>query len=259
MTSKLPDFFYQIFDPALPRLGPGDTASTMRALRSFTEHSPSSADRELRVLDVGCGNGTPTLLLARHLNASILAVDNHQPYLDELLRRAQTAHVSDRISVLLADMADLQLEDETFDLIWSEGALSIMGFREGLQVMRSLLKPNGALAVTEIVWLTPEPPPEAHGFLTAQCPLMTGVPSNLKMIADCGFDILDHFTLPDSSWLFEYFAPLEMKLRELRAAGDYGAEETAIINSVEAEIALFRKYQGSYGYEFFVMKNPPNS
>jgi hypothetical protein len=74
MASKLPDFFYEIFDPSLPRLGPGSPASTRRA---FNKLFPDGAPRPRRILDMGCGNGTQTLELARLTGGHILAVDNH--------------------------------------------------------------------------------------------------------------------------------------------------------------------------------------
>ena len=39
-TEKLPEFFYEIFDPSLPRLGPGDDASTTRALNALLAATP---------------------------------------------------------------------------------------------------------------------------------------------------------------------------------------------------------------------------
>ncbi len=63
----------------LPREGPGDEASTLKAF-AMMEGLPSNP----RILDVGCGPGMQTIDLARHTGASILAVDTHQPFLDEL-------------------------------------------------------------------------------------------------------------------------------------------------------------------------------
>ena len=78
------EFFYEIFDASLPRLGPGDDASTRRSLKELLADGAT----KLRVLDIGCGNGAPTLELARHINGVIVALDNHGPFLDELNRRA---------------------------------------------------------------------------------------------------------------------------------------------------------------------------
>ena len=69
MDEPLSQFFYCIFDASLPRLGPGDDASTLRALRSLLElkdeTKSSSRTDPMRVLDIGCGNGAQTLQLAR--------------------------------------------------------------------------------------------------------------------------------------------------------------------------------------------------
>jgi hypothetical protein len=33
-SAELPEFFYEIFDPSLPRLGPGDDLATRRTLNT---------------------------------------------------------------------------------------------------------------------------------------------------------------------------------------------------------------------------------
>ena len=78
-TEQLPAFFYEIFDASLPRLGVGDDASTERALSTLLAAMPRR-EGPMRVLDVGCGTGPQTICLAQHLDGSILAVDNHQPF-----------------------------------------------------------------------------------------------------------------------------------------------------------------------------------
>jgi cyclopropane fatty-acyl-phospholipid synthase-like methyltransferase len=73
------------------------------------------------VLDLGRGNGAQTLELARHIKSGILAVDIHQPYLDELERRARAQGLAERIKTRNQDMAELEPQDGPFDLIWAEG------------------------------------------------------------------------------------------------------------------------------------------
>ncbi len=134
-SGKQTEFFYEIFDASLPRLGAGNEAATIKALNILRAAQPRRAERAVprttRILDLGCGNGGPTVTLARHTQGSILAVDNHQPYLDELQRRAEAAGVSGKIQVSLRDMRSLEKSEGPFDLIWSEGSLFVMGFREG--------------------------------------------------------------------------------------------------------------------------------
>ncbi|MGE4054802.1 MAG: cyclopropane-fatty-acyl-phospholipid synthase family protein, partial [Vicinamibacterales bacterium] len=92
MTDRTTALFFEIFNNDLPRQGPGDTASTLRALASVPAPGPGN-----RILDLGCGTGAQTLVLATHLAAKIIAIDNHAPFVAELNRRARTTGLEDRI------------------------------------------------------------------------------------------------------------------------------------------------------------------
>ena len=63
----------------LPRQGPGDDESTLRALSFCTELPMQPA-----VLDVGCGPGMQTVALARGTDGTITAVDLFEQFLDDL-------------------------------------------------------------------------------------------------------------------------------------------------------------------------------
>ncbi len=114
-------FFYEIFDASLPRLGPGDDASTRKALDMLLTTRPQRKDAKLRILDIGCGNGAQTIQLAKYADGTITAVDNHKPFLDELQRRAEAESLSEKIELCLKDMRALGIEMGSFDLIWAEG------------------------------------------------------------------------------------------------------------------------------------------
>ena len=252
------EFFYEMFDASLPRLGVGNEATTEKAistlLAAMSQGKGGPVLRPRRILDIGCGNGPQTVCLAQHVDGSILAVDNHQPFLDELQRRAAAAGVSGRIQVSLRDMRTLTKDDGPFDLIWSEGAIFVVGFREGLAAWHSLLAPGGGLAVSEMAWLRADPPAECRQFFAGVHPAMAGVDAHLAAIEACGYEILEYFTEPESAWWDSLYRPLENRLRSLRTryAGD--AERLSVIEAIQAEIDIYRKYSAYYGNVFYQMR-----
>lgn len=134
MTEKQLDFIIS-FHTKLYRQGPGSDEETLQAIK-LTGLSESN---ELNVLDLGCGTGAQTNVLANHLNGIITALDLFQPFLDELEDRIKSPNVR----TFQGSMDDLPFEKESFDLIWSEGAVYNMGFENGLKYLHPFLKKNG--------------------------------------------------------------------------------------------------------------------
>ena len=84
---------------------------------------------------------THTFLLASHFpKADITAIDSHSPYIQTLNQRAAARGISDRVHGLEMSMFDMTFEKESFDLIWSEGAIYIIGFERGLDVYKRQTK-----------------------------------------------------------------------------------------------------------------------
>jgi ubiquinone/menaquinone biosynthesis C-methylase UbiE len=229
--------------------GPGDSNSTRKAFQLI-----SGLPEDASVLDAGCGPGRQTIDLCRLTRGTVTAVDNHQPYLEALHERAKEAGLQERIQVLEADMAELPFEHGTFHLIWSEGAIYNIGFRNGLLLWRPLLKPGGWVAVTELTILREDPPEEPASFWKMEYPAVQTTEQNLGDLADAGYIPAGHFTLPESAW-WHYYHPIRRKLDRMEKRYTGNTEALKILAMERKEIDMYRRYSNYYGYVFYVGKN----
>jgi SAM-dependent methyltransferase len=246
MTRSLTEEIFWSVHRDLPREAPGSDAATRQAFALLPDLPPIP-----RILDIGCGPGAQTVVLARESGGIVTAVDTHQPFLDDLARRAAQAGVAERIRPLNASMFDLDFA-EPFDLIWSEGAIYIIGFERGLREWRKLLKPGGLVAVTELSWLRADPPSGVAAFWQEGYPEMGTVAQNLARMEAAGYRSLAHFVLPEAAWWEQYYHPMAARIAALRTHYRDNSEAQRILDAEEAEIALYRDYPSWYGYLFFL-------
>lgn len=245
---KLRAVFFDVHS-GLPREGPGNRACTERALKLAGElpHEP-------RVLDIACGPGMQTMDLADLLPAArIVALDNHPPFVEETRRRAAARGFADRVTAALGDMRALDFPPARFDLIWCEGAAYVMGIGRALRAWRPLLKPGGRLALSEAVWLRPDPPEAVRRCWAEEYPEMTDVKGCRALVRDCGYALLGDFVLPEAAWWDDYYTPKAARVECLavKYAGDPPAE--AVLRECREEMAMYRAHADSYGYLFLVM------
>lgn len=241
------EYFYEVFS-GLPRGGPGDNQSTRKAF-SYLKNVPS----EPLILDIGCGSGIQTLELARISNGKIIALDNHQPFLDILTQNAIKEGVDTRITPKNQSMLEMDFKNDTFDIIWSEGALYIMGFRNGLKKCNQLLKNNGYCVVSEAVLLLPNLPKTLKEFWDETYPDIQDIKHNISLIQEEGFHVVSHFTLPQSCWV-DFYSRMKTVIKELKKKYHDNKVALQVFEECEKEILMYRTYSDYYGYEFFIMQ-----
>ncbi|MEU3749839.1 MULTISPECIES: bifunctional class I SAM-dependent methyltransferase/N-acetyltransferase [Streptomyces] len=241
--NALHDAFFALHH-GLPRQGPGSDSTTRRLLALA-----GSLPERPRVLDLGCGPGRSALLLAAEANAEVTAVDTHEPFLAELRETAAARGLVDSIHALRADMGALPFPDGSFDLVWAESSVFVLGFDRALAEWRRLLAPGGTLVLTECVWTTEDPGPAARAFWDEHYTLRT-VAGNAAAAVAAGYHVLGTVPQPESDW-DEYYVPL---------AAHADAADTTVpgmaeaVGGARAEIALRREHGSDYGYAGFVLK-----
>lgn len=141
-----------------------------------------------------------------------------------------------------------------FDIIWAEGSLFVMGLDRALSYLKGFLKPGGYLAATELTWLRPGAPEELHRFWRQVGATIADTAVNLALFAAAGYELVGHFALPGADWQDDFYVPIERRLPLLRAK--YAADPAGLaeIESMAAEIDVYRKYGEYYGYVFYVAR-----
>jgi len=185
------------------------------------------------ILDIGCGSGVPTMELARLSQGEVIGIDIDQPALDKLTSKIKEAGLADQVQAVNCSILDMDFPDGSFDIIWSEGSIYIIGFEKGLREWRRFLKPNGFLVVHDEIG---------------------NISEKLEQISSCGYELLEYFTLGEDTWWIEYFAPLEKRINEVRAKHADAPKTLVALDSDQREIDMFKKNPSRYESVFFIMK-----
>jgi SAM-dependent methyltransferase len=231
----------------LEKLGPGGNAHTLRVLRLLPQ-------REFRVIvDAGCGTGRQTLALAGELRTLVHAVDSHEPFLNDLVRRANAANLEHQVQVHCMDMKDIPRVFHGIDLLWSEGAAYNIGFANALATWAPALVAGGFAVVSELSWLKERPPDAAREFFRGAYPDMRSVADNLAITESAGYRLLTTHTLPRDTWVEGYYDVLEPRAKALLDHRSPSVRHFAA--ETIREIEVFQGSQGSYGYVFYVLQH----
>ncbi|MEO9970783.1 MAG: class I SAM-dependent methyltransferase [Hyphomonadaceae bacterium] len=243
--------FFEVHE-GFPRQSAGSHASTLKALGLVVGSLPDAP----LIADMACGPGSSVLPLARALpDARIIAVDLHQPFLDELEHRIGGSDVNGRVSARCSDMMVPLAEAGAVDMVWCEGGIYNVGVKAGLEGWRSALKPNGLVVFNEPIWLVSENERAAklRAFWRGY-PAMTDGEGVEQAIADAGYQLLGWFDHPEEDWWNEYYTPMEARLSELKQKYAGVSAAAGPIEHSQLEIDMRRTYAASYNYRFFAAK-----
>ena len=232
--------FEEIF-MGLERLGPGDDLDTLKALEYIPYRSGS-------LIEIGCGKGLVSLLLAKHSNFDITAIDNDEYLLNCLQEKMNEESSELSISSLCISMTELS-DMEEFNLVWAEGSAYIMGIKQALSEWQKVIKPNGYLVLTDLIWLTDKRSKEVKDFWLKNYPDMSSLSERINLMESAGYKLIDSFTLSLKAWE-NYLTPLKKSLENLKlkhwGSNAYG--------DLCRELRIHENYLGQYGYQFFILE-----
>ncbi|MFT7130367.1 MAG: SAM-dependent methyltransferase [Gammaproteobacteria bacterium] len=235
----------------LPRQGVGSTNSFLKAFSLLPEFKTGT-----QFIDIGCGTGGQTLDLLTHSSGFVTAVDSSQTSLDLLTKSAHERGFADRLDVLCEDITELEMFEQSFDVIWSEGAIYNVGLEDGLKSWRYLLKNDGYIVVNDCCWLTQSPSRETTTYWEESYPGMTNLLDTADCVIRAGYQLLESFVQPENDWWDNFYTPMEKKIALQRSypIENFPEGYADFLAGMEAEIDLRRNYGEEYGYVFFILK-----
>jgi len=172
-----------------------------------------------RILDIGCGSGIPTMELARLGQGKVIGIDIDQPALDKLTKKIREAGFSNQVQAVNCSILDMVFPDESFDIIWSEGSIFVIGFKRGIQEWKRFLKPNGFMVIHDEKGNAEE---------------------KLEQISKCGYKLLGYFILSVDTWWTEYFAPLEKLIAKSQTSYTDDPHTLEELNQAQRELEMFK-------------------
>ena len=187
---------------------------------------------KIRILDIGCGTGMPTLELARLSNGEVTGIDIDQGALDKLNLKIKQEGFSERVKVYNRSVYDTKFDDEMFDIIWEEGVIHLLNLSRALKECSRVLKLNGFMVTGEATnWAD----------------------KKLKYFSEFGFKLIKEIPWESECWWTEYYAPLEGRINILRKKYDNldGIEE---IKHHLKEIDMVKKNPAGFDCVTYIMQ-----
>ncbi len=206
-----------------------------------------------RVLELASGKGAFANYLAKTFGCMVDGFDINPEFIDYSNRRAIELGLQARVKFSLADINWLQVSQNSYDLGVCLGALYI--FREsGWKAFITSVKPQGYLAVSDLVCQKVPPPKEIKGTFFEEPGEPMTIDSARQWYTSRGAKIIREIECSQTAWLDYYDLTKEM-LTQISKRQDVSKELLEEVEEGLREDRLVRKYREQYlSYITFVLR-----
>jgi len=182
----------------------------------------------LKILDIGCGTGVPTLRLAETFPGQIIAIDNDPVAVNFLNFKINNEKLQDRIQTVCKSFSDFKVDDEAYDIIIAEGFLNVIGFDKGFARLHKLLKKGGYLIIHD-----------EYKDHDKKCRLIDG----------CNCSVAETLYLGELVWWNDYYRQLEIMVNQSR-----DSIEKKLFHREIKEIETYKKIPEHFRSMYYLVK-----
>jgi ubiquinone/menaquinone biosynthesis C-methylase UbiE len=128
-------------------LHPGGFASTNKLLKIY------NLDNNKKVLDIACGKGTTSILIAKKFGCKVVGIDISPGLIEEAKRLAKRNKVDKLIDFQVANATHLPFDDNEFDVSIAQAMLVLIDDKESVikEALR-VIKSSGLAGWIELTW-----------------------------------------------------------------------------------------------------------
>lgn len=181
-----------------------------------------------RILDVGCGSGVPTLMIAEKYNGKVTAVDTDTKSINIFREKVKELNLSNKVSISNISLFEIKNKNKYYDLILAEGLLNVVGFEKGLLRITKLLKTKGFIIIHD----------EFNNH-----------EKKIDFIKNNGCKILYTFVLDEKIWWEDYFKCLENEISYISEI-----ELLNLFNTDLQEIKAFKNNPSNYSSAYYIIE-----
>lgn len=240
---------FDFFSP-LPRQGPGNDNLTRSMLGKII-----LPEADWLAVDIGCGSGAQSAVLAELPLTRIVLTDIHIPFVQSAVKSVRAINPVCSASGVAADMSRPAIREGSIDILLCEGAAYNLGFGRFLETWKPMLRPGGWMLLSDAVWSTDTPPAEARAFWESEYPGIGTVDSFRARAEALGFAVRECVLLPGEAWA-EFYRHVGHRLNEVEAELSLTDDGRALRDSVDNEIRICREFGWSYSYAYFLLQVP---
>lgn len=184
------------------------------------------------ILDIGSGTGGPSIELSSLSNGEIIGIDIDNKALEIMQSKIDKAGLSERIKLKNISLYNTGFPDECFDLLWEEGVLHLLDVKKSFTECNRILKKDGYLVMFETI---------------------AYMKKKQKKIVKFGFELVNHFLLPEAAWWTEYYQPLEERIKELKMKYK-DSKDLEKLEPFEHEIEMVRPNPKAFDCGFYIFQ-----
>jgi ubiquinone/menaquinone biosynthesis C-methylase UbiE len=188
----------------------------MRGLEATRELAAlAGAGAGHRVLDLGCGIGGASRLLAAEFGCHVTGVDLMEEFIETATLLTRKSGLHERVGFQKCNITELPFDAGQFDMVWSQHTLMNIEDKNGLfgQILR-VLKPGGVFAFYEIMAGMQQPvhyPVQWAGDPSIN--FLLPEDRFLRLLGEAGFELRQwqEVTIPCRQWFQQVVAKMAQR------------------------------------------------